>query len=68
VSWEIRVWHEELGARTRLSIEAGPEVPDEVISSVAGSYWYEEVQYTGDDWDDEGFDEGGEPSVPRLQG
>jgi hypothetical protein len=54
VTWEIRVWHENVDDRTRLCIEAGQDVPDEVIGSVAGSYWFEEVQFAGEEWDEEG--------------
>lgn len=58
-----------MGDRARLSIEAEAEVPDEVISSVAGSYWFEEVQYSGDEWEDDGDVDGdGEGAGPRLQG
>ncbi len=60
MSWEIRVWHEEVEDRTRLCIEAGQEVPDEVIGSVASSYWFEEVQYSGGEWDEDEEFEGPE--------
>jgi len=53
MSWEIRIWHEEVGDRTRLTIEADPSIPDDVISSVAGSYWFEEVQFGGAEWEDD---------------
>jgi hypothetical protein len=44
-------------------------VPDAVISSIAGSYWFEEVQYTEPEWDEtEGYDGGSEGSGQRLQG
>lgn len=67
MGWDIRVWHENIGDRTRLTIEAGVDVPDEVVSSVAASYWFEEVQMSGDEWDEEGFD--GAPNDPgKLQG
>lgn len=52
MSWDINVWHEEVGERTRLVIEAGASVPDEVIASLAGSYWLEEVQFLEPDWDE----------------
>lgn len=69
MGWEIKVWHEEAGDRTRLCIEAGLDVPDDVISSLAGSYWYEEVQSTEETWEEEGpFDTNPEGYVPRLQG
>ncbi len=69
MSWEIRVWHEDMGERARLSIEAGPEVPDDVISAVAGSYWFEEVQHSEDEWEDSQDFDGGQPATnPRLQG
>ena len=69
MSWEIKVWHEDFGERTRLSIEAGAEVPDEVISSIAGSYWFEEVQYSEEEWEEtDTFDGGSEGLGQRLQG
>ena len=69
MGWEIKVWHEDVGERTRLSIEAGLEVPDEVISAVAGSYWFEEVQSTEEEWDETTeYDGGPEGLGPRLQG
>lgn len=69
MGWEIKVWHEDLGDQTRLCIEAGQEVPDEVISSIAGSYWFEEVQVTEADWEEAPeFDGGSEGRGPRLQG
>jgi len=56
------------GERARLSIEAGTDVPDNVIADVVGSYWFEEVQ-ADLDWDgDEGFDGGGAGGNQRLQG
>lgn len=60
MGWDIKVWHEDVEGGTRLSIEAGPQVPEEVISSVAGSYWFQEIQFTDDaewDEDDEAFPE-----------
>lgn len=68
MSWEIKVWHEVVGDRARLTIEAGEEVPDEVISSVAGSYWFEEVQYADASWDEDGEVGGVEGPAQRLQG
>lgn len=68
MGWDIKVWHEELGDRVRISIEAGPEVPDDVVSAVAGSYWFEEVQQGPGGWEMEEFDAGQENSGPRLQG
>ncbi|MGH2449021.1 MAG: hypothetical protein ACRDFS_10535 [Chloroflexota bacterium] len=53
MSWDIKVWHEAADDTMRLTIEAGPQVPDEVISSVAGSYWFEEVQLGGEEWDED---------------
>lgn len=66
MSWEIKVWHEEVGERTRLSMETGPEVPEDVIASVVGSYWSQEVQFAEDEWDEGDF----QPDVPgpTLQG
>jgi len=69
VGWEIKVSHEDFGDQTRLFIEAGREVPDEVISAVAGSYWFEEVQSVEDDWDETpDFDGGPEGVGGRIQG
>lgn len=67
MSWEIKVWHEVDGERLRLCVEAGVDVPDDVISDVAGSYWFEEVQ-GGRDWDDQPFDGGPSGANQRLQG
>lgn len=67
MSWEIKVWHEESGDRIRLAIEATPNVPDEVISTVASAYWLEQVQVMGDILDDaEPF--GSTKSIPGLHG
>lgn len=52
MAWEIRVWHEEAGDRSRLIIDASTDVPDEVISAVAGSYWLDEVQYPEEVWEE----------------
>ncbi|HZU12864.1 MAG TPA: hypothetical protein VFB58_08495 [Chloroflexota bacterium] len=63
MGWDIRIWHEGVGESTRLVIEAGGDVPEEVIATVAGSYWEEEVRYS-EAWLEEGdFDgqEGGGP-------
>jgi hypothetical protein len=69
MSWEIKVWHEDVGDRARLSIEADGQVPDDVISAVAGSYWFEEVQLAGEEWDDaEAFADTGDTPAGRLQG
>lgn len=69
MGWQIKIWHEDVDDRTRLVIEAGPEIPDEVISSVAGSYWLEEVQLSVDDWDlTDALDDAMEDPGPRLQG
>lgn len=51
MTWEIKIWHEEAGERVRMAIEATPNVPDEVVSSVASAYWLEEVQMMSEDWD-----------------
>ena len=37
MGWEIKVWHEEAGERVRMAIEATPNVPDEVVSTVASA-------------------------------
>ena len=68
VSWEIKVWHEAAGDHTRLTIEAGEEVPDEVISAVAGSYWFEEVQYADTVWEEDDDVGDAESTGQRLQG
>jgi hypothetical protein len=66
MSWDIRVWHEDLDERVRMVIEAGDEIPDEVISSIAGAYWLEEVQFIGE-WD-ESVEPGPADSGPRMHG
>ncbi len=66
MAWDIRVWHDQQDGRVRLVIEAGDDVPDEVISSVAGSYWLEEVQFVAE-WDDT-VDTGSGDSGPRIHG
>lgn len=55
--WDIRVRHDDIDGRVRLTIEAGAEVPEEVIAALAGSYWEEEVRYAGEWTEDEEFDE-----------
>jgi hypothetical protein len=55
MSWDISISHEESDDRTRLVIEASPDVPEMVISVLAGSYWEEEVRFA-DDWEEEEFD------------
>lgn len=69
MSWEIKVWHEALaGEEVRLCIEAGTAVPDEVVASLAGSYWLEEIQLTGEEWEEsDDFQVGPEDAGPRLQ-
>jgi hypothetical protein len=52
MAWEIKISHEEAGERTRLSIEATTEVPDDVISHLTGVYWAEEVQGFEEEWDE----------------
>lgn len=69
MGWDIKVWHEETGDRARLSIEANMEVPDDVISAVAGSYWFEEVQSVDAEWDEPPeFDGGSGDRGSQLQG
>lgn len=69
MGWEIKVWHEEFGERARLSIEADLDVPDDVISAVAGSYWFEEVQSVAGEWDEApDFDGGSGDLGSQLQG
>ncbi len=53
MAWEIKVWHEDIEDRARLVIEAGTEVPEDVISSIASSYWFEEVQASEGEWADD---------------
>lgn len=67
MGWDIKVWHEDLGDRTRLTIEAGAEVPEATIAAIAGAYWEEEVQYTEEWEEDDEFDEGlpGPPGAPH---
>jgi hypothetical protein len=69
MSWDIKVWHEDMNGRSRLSIEAGVDVPDDVIATIASSYWLEEVQYSEADWD-EGDSEAGPRDGPgsKLHG
>ncbi len=52
MSWEIKVWHEEAGERVRMAIEATPNVPDEVVSTVASAYWLEQIQVMSENWED----------------
>ncbi|GAC1443166.1 MAG: hypothetical protein NVSMB52_01180 [Chloroflexota bacterium] len=69
MGWDIRIWHEDAGEHTRMSIEAGVNVPDEVISSVVGSYWLEEVQFIEADWDESALDGGASSgSSPHIHG
>lgn len=68
MSWDIRVWHDDLGDRARLVIEAGPEVPDDVISTIAGSYWLDEVQYVRDEWDEAPVEPGPPEPGSRFHG
>ncbi|MGH2442818.1 MAG: hypothetical protein ACRDFX_06605 [Chloroflexota bacterium] len=68
MSWDIKVWHDDLGERVRLTIEAGPQVPDEVISSIAGSYWVDEVQFFESEWSDPMMEAGPEESGPKIHG
>jgi hypothetical protein len=71
MAWEIKVWHENLGGRARLSVEAGDNVPDEVISSLVGAYWLDEVFASDEEWTDledlNAFDDEESPG-PQLQG
>jgi hypothetical protein len=62
MSWEIKVWHEEAGDRVRMLVEATPNVPDEVVSTVASAYWLEQVQVMAEEWD------GSEPFGPAGTG
>jgi hypothetical protein len=69
MSWDISVSHEEVDGRTRLVIEADPDVPELVISALAASYWEEEVRFAGE-WDEDDYDEldDGLPGPGGLQG
>jgi hypothetical protein len=69
MSWDIKVWHDDMNGRARMCIEAGVDVPDDVISSIASSYWLEEVQYFEPEWDETEGDTGagGSPGS-KLQG
>lgn len=58
MAWNISVWHEEHDDRARLIVEAGPEVPDDIVSALAGAYWLEEVQYSGDGWEEADLEPG----------
>lgn len=63
MAWDIRIWHEDAGDGTRLVIEAGGDVPEDVIASLAGSYWEEEVRYA-EEWLDDGDYEAPEGGGP----
>jgi hypothetical protein len=63
MTWEIRIWHEESADRTRLVVEAGPDVPEDVIGGLAAAYWDEEVRYA-EAWIEEGTFEPPEGSGP----
>lgn len=67
MGWDIKVWHESQGERARLIIDAEVEVPDDVISSIASSYWLEEIQYVDDEWEDP-FAEPEPDSPPHIHG
>ncbi|HLJ65971.1 MAG TPA: hypothetical protein VKX16_01260 [Chloroflexota bacterium] len=54
MSWDIKVWHEEVAQRIKLCIESGSDVPSEVVATLAGSYWLEEVQYLEEQWEESG--------------
>ncbi len=68
MGWNIRVWHEEQGENIRLMIEAGSEVPEEVISAVAGAYWLDEVQYVQGEWDEVPMEQPPGEGGPRMHG
>ena len=68
MGWDLRVWHDDLGDRVRLVIEAGGEIPDEIIASLAGSYWLEEVQYVAEDWEEGPAEPGPVDPTPRMHG
>jgi hypothetical protein len=54
MAWEIKIWHETVGDRTRLSIEASTQVPDDVISHLSSVYWSEEIQGYEEEWEEAG--------------
>lgn len=62
MAWEIKVWHDAVDGRTRLSIEAGEDVPEDVIAHLASVYWAEEVQGLPSEWEE------GEPFEPPPSG
>lgn len=68
MGWDIKVWHDDLGDRVRLVIEAASDLPDEVIASLAGSYWLEEVQYVGEDWEESPSEPGPGDPGSRMHG
>lgn len=68
MGWDIKVWHDDLADRARLVIEAGPEIPDEVISAIAGAYWLDEVQYIQDEWDETPTEPGPADPGSRFHG
>lgn len=68
MSWDIKVWHEDAGDRTRLIIEAEPGIPDEVISAVVGNYWLDEVQFVPEDWDEAMMDQGLQDPSSHMHG
>lgn len=63
MTWDIRIGHEDLEGRIRLIIEAGADVPETVISTLAGSYWEEEILYT-EEWEADDFVEFEEDAGP----
>lgn len=65
MGWNIKVWHEDAGEDVRLIVEAGSEVPQDVIATVAEAYWTDEVQYADDDWAE---DEDEPNDGPRFHG
>lgn len=57
MTWEIRVSHEPIDGRTRVTIEASDHIPEDVIAEIAAAYWGEEVRFV-EEWDGEEYDEG----------
>lgn len=68
MGWDIKVWHDEQGDKVRLMIEAGSEVPEEVISAVAGAYWLDEVQYVQGEWEEVPIEQPPGEGGPRMHG
>lgn len=51
MSWDIRVSHESIEDRVRMTIEVTGDVDEEVIGTIAASYWEEEIRYA-EEWEE----------------